>query len=93
MATEEVRLNTTTFIEDLTHRIVRLEHGQQELIKKHYEFDKELTGLQIDLKYIREGLDQTKGGIQKLLYGIAGVFLTYVIGFIVSGGLISVGGN
>jgi len=82
-----------TFMEDLTNRVRRLEDGQSELIRKNYEFDKELSALQIDLKYIREGLDQTKGGIQKLLYGIAGVFITYIVGFIVTGGLISVGGQ
>lgn len=89
MATEDVKMSTETFMSDLTSRVHRLEEGQQKLIERHYEFDKELSGVQIDLKYIREGLDQTKGGINKLLWGIAAVFITYVVGFIVSGGLIS----
>lgn len=88
MPIEDVKMNTETFMSDLISRIKRLENGHQELIKKNYEFDKELSGLQIDLKYIREGLDQTKGGINKLLWGIAAVFITYVVGFILSGGLV-----
>jgi len=89
MATEELKMNTEAFMADLVTRVSRLETGHQAIVEKHYQFDKELSGVHIDLKYIREGLDQTKGGIQKLLYGIAAIFITYVVGFIVSGGLLS----
>lgn len=92
MATEEVRMNTESIWADLLSRIVKLEDGHQKLLEKSYEFDKELSGLQIDIRYIREGLDQTKGGIQKLLWGIGLVFVTYVVGFVVSGGLNVTGG-
>ena len=99
MATEDVKVNSETFMNDLVQRIRTLEAGQKELetgqkeiIKKTYEFDKELSGVQIDLKYIREGLDHTRGGINKLLWGIALVFVTYVVGFVVNGGL-TIGGG
>jgi len=88
MATEDVKINTESFMSDLINRVSKLERGQEELMKKSYEIDKELSGLQIDLKYIREGLDQTRGGINKLLWGIGVVFLTYIGGFVFSGGLV-----
>lgn len=91
MATEELKLNTETFVSDVINRIGKLETAQEALLIKSYEFDKELSGLQIDLKYIREGLDSTKSGINKLLWGMAMVFVTYVIGFVVAGGL-TIGG-
>lgn len=72
---------------DALGRIARLEAGQEALVLKNHEFDKELAGLKVDLKYIREGLDTTKGGINKLLWGMAAIFATYVVGFIVAGGL------
>jgi hypothetical protein len=84
---ENIKVSSETFMGDLTKRVSRLEEGQNELIRRHYEFDKELSTLQVDLKYIREGLDITKGGINKLLMGVAGLFLAYIVGFIVSGGL------
>lgn len=77
---------------DLLGRIVRLEERQDTVMDLNHEFDKELSNLQINLEYIREGLDQTKGGIQKLLWGVLAVLITYVVGFIVTGGLTSVGG-
>lgn len=89
MATEELKINTEAFMGDLVKRVSRLESDQAELVKRSYEFDKELSGVHIDLKYIREGLDQTKGGINKLLFGIALVFITYVGGFVFSGGLVT----
>lgn len=85
--TDNVTPVSQTSFNDVMRRVSRMEEGLSELIRKNYEFDKELSGLQIDLKYIREGLDQTKGGINKLLMGIAGIFLTYIVGFVVSGGL------
>ena len=87
MAIEPVKLNTETIFSDIISRLGKVEEGQNELIRKNYEFDKELSKLEIDLKYIREGLDQTKGGINKLLWGIAGVFLTTLVGLVIQGGL------
>jgi hypothetical protein len=86
MAIEPVKLNTETIFGDLMIRLGKVEEGQNELIRKNYEFDKELSKLEIDLKYIREGLDQTKGGINKLLWGIAGVFITTIVSFVLQGG-------
>ena len=91
MATEELRITTEAFTEDVLRRLGRVETVQEDLVRKHYEFDKELSELRIDLKYIREGLDQTKGGINKLLWGMAMVFVTYVVGFVIAGGLNVIG--
>lgn len=87
MSIEQVNLNTETIFGDIITRLGKVEEGQHELIRKNYEFDKELSKLEIDLKYIREGLDQTKGGINKLLWGIAGVFLTTIVGLVLQGGI------
>ena len=84
---EEINTAQDTYIIDAIGRIARLEAGQEALVLKYHEFDKELAGLKVDLKYIREGLDTTKGGINKLLWGMATIFATYVIGFIIAGGL------
>jgi len=84
---EQIKVNPEGYMSDIMIRMTRLEAGHRDIVEKHYQFDKELSGVNIDLKYIREGLDQTKGGIQKLLYGIAAIFITYIVGFIVSGGL------
>lgn len=92
MATGELRVSTEAFTEDLIRRLSKVELAQDEIIRKSYEFDKELSGLHIDLKYIREGLDQTKGGINKLLWGIGLVFITYLVGFVIQGGISPVGG-
>jgi len=87
MSLEPVQMNTESVFGDLLGRLGKLEVGQNELIRKNYEFDKELSKLDIDLKYIREGLDQTKGGINKLLWGIAGVFIVSIVSFVIQGGL------
>lgn len=91
MEREEVKAMTNeAYHIDMMARMSRLETDVRELVKRNYEFDKELSGLNIDLKYIRQGLDQTKGGITKLLWGIAAVFVTYVMGFVMSGGLLTI---
>lgn len=84
---EDLNINPEAFIGDMLNRVSRLEAGQEALILKNHEFDKELAGLKVDLKYIREGLDTTKGGINKLLWGVGMIFVTYIVGFVIAGGL------
>lgn len=87
----EEKLGVDAVFDHVLRRLDSIEDKLAEVERKSYETDKELSGLKIDIKYIREGLDQTKGGINKLLWGIALVFVTYVVGFVVAGGL-NIGG-
>ena len=93
MATDiEFKTILETFMFDISNRMTRVEDSHQKIVEQTHQFDKELSGLQRDIKYIREGQDQMKSGINKLLWGILAVLVTYVMGFIVQGGLMTAGG-
>jgi len=93
MEMEDIQIKPELLLADMLSRVGRLETTQELVLDKTHEFDKELTGFKRDLQYIRQGLDKTSGGINKVLWGMAGIVGLYIMGFILNGGLIVPGVN
>lgn len=93
MGMEDINIKPEALMADMLNRVGRLESSQEVVLNKTHEFDKELTGFKRDLQYIRAGLDKTSGGINKVLWSMAGIVGLYIMGFILNGGLIVPGVN
>ncbi len=80
--------HTDGILSEVRNRLTILEERYSQIISKHFNLEKELTLMQRDISYIREGQDKISSGVNKVLWAVGLALLAAVMSFIIQGGLV-----